>query len=270
MLRLARFWSDAQELLFEDTEFLQLGRLWQELMAMSSFMDTLRTNPEAIAGRGIKVEDILKDDETLTAYLLRDVPLTESVVQQLINSQIRPEQFVYGVPDLHLKDIACSQTLLERFLIFPNRWGLYAVRNAMCVLTPQRLQIIEDKFYANLDFFKLFRLLPLVLDSYSNGLDLHFWARLLPDVSDKLKALFNRPSSKDLLQLVSPLFQSYEGPSFSQLMSATSSLFCGYTEGAFSRVTSFNWYEDNNYKAFLGINSTRGEGKYIYDHAASE
>ncbi|KAL0156493.1 hypothetical protein M9458_047739, partial [Cirrhinus mrigala] len=66
--------------------------------------------------------------------------------------------FAYGVPDLRLKDIACSQTLLERFLIFPSRWGLYTVRNAMCVLTPQRLQIIEDKFYANLDFFKLFRL----------------------------------------------------------------------------------------------------------------
>ncbi|XP_048030796.1 retinal-specific phospholipid-transporting ATPase ABCA4a isoform X1 [Megalobrama amblycephala] len=266
---LARFWADAQELLFKDPEFLQLGRLWRELMDMSNFMDTLRTNPEVIAGRGVKVEDILKDDETLTSFLLRDVPLTESVVHQLVHSQIRPEQFAYGVPDLHLKDIACSQTLLERFLIFPSRWGLYTVRNAMCVLTPQRLQIIEDKFYANLDFFKLFRLLPLLLDNYSNELDLHFWARLLPAVSEKLRALFDRTSSKDLLQVVSLLLQSHETPSFSQLMAATSSLFCGYTEGAFSRVTSFNWYEDNNYKAFLGINSTRGEGKYSYDHTAT-
>ncbi|XP_016395780.1 LOW QUALITY PROTEIN: retinal-specific ATP-binding cassette transporter-like [Sinocyclocheilus rhinocerous] len=266
---LARFWADAQELLFKDPEFLQLGRLWRELMAMSNFMDTLRTNPDLIAGRGVKVEDILKDDETLTSYLLRDVPLTESVVDQLVHAQIRPEQFAYGVPDLRLKDIACSQTLLERFLIFPSRWGLYSVRNAMCVLTPQRLQIIEDKFYANLDFFKLFRLLPLVIDNYSNGLDLHFWARLLLAVSEKLKALFERPSSQYLLQVVSPLLQSHESPSFSQLMASTSSLFCGYTEGAFSRVTSFNWYEDNNYKAFLGINSTRGEGKYNYDHTAT-
>jgi len=67
-------------------------------------------------------------------------------------------QFAFGVPDLHLKDIACSLNLLERFLIFPSRRGLYAVRNAMCILTPQRLQIIEDKFYANVDFFKLFKL----------------------------------------------------------------------------------------------------------------
>lgn len=75
-------------------------------------------------------------------------------------------QFAFGVPALHLKDIACSLTLLERFLIFPSRRGLYAVRNAMCILTPQRLQIIEDKFYANVDFFKLFRLVSVDLSWY--------------------------------------------------------------------------------------------------------
>ncbi|KAI7789907.1 ATP-binding cassette [Triplophysa rosa] len=79
-------------------------------------------------------------------------------------------QFAYGVPDLRLKDISCSQTLLERFLIFPSRRGLYAVRNAMCVLTPQRLQTIEDKFYANLDFFKLFRLVSLLTHSMTSVL----------------------------------------------------------------------------------------------------
>lgn len=45
-----------------------------------------------VSGRGVKVEDILKDDETLTSFLLRDVPLTQSVVNQLVNAQIRPEQ----------------------------------------------------------------------------------------------------------------------------------------------------------------------------------
>uniref|UniRef100_A0A8C1RYP3 ATP-binding cassette, sub-family A (ABC1), member 4a n=1 Tax=Cyprinus carpio TaxID=7962 RepID=A0A8C1RYP3_CYPCA len=156
-------------------------------------------------------------------------------------------------PDLHLKDIACSQTLLERFLIFPSRWGLYSVRNAMCVLTPQRLQIIEDKFYANLDFFKLFRLVSLLIHS----------------IKLNLKLIGINHTSICRPEMVSPLLQSHESPSFSQLMASTSSLFCGYTEGAFSRVTSFNWYEDNNYKAFLGINSTRGEGKYNYDHTAT-
>ncbi|XP_031735233.1 retinal-specific phospholipid-transporting ATPase ABCA4-like isoform X1 [Anarrhichthys ocellatus] len=264
---LARFYADAQELLFSDPEFRQLGRLWKELNAMSNFMDTLRTHPEQISGRGVKVETILKDDETLTSFLLRDIPLTESVVYQLVNAQIRPEQFVFGVPALHLKDIACSLTLLERFLLFPSRRGLYAVRNAMCILTPQRLQIIEDKFYANVDFFKLFRLLPLVLDNHSEGIEIQIWVQVVSAVSDKLRELYQRNSSRELLQVMTPLFQN--SLSFREVMATASSLVCGYTEGAFSRVTSFNWYEDNNYKAFMGISSHRAQGNYTYDNSTT-
>lgn len=66
-------------------------------------------------------------------------------------------QFAFGVPDLQLKDIACSQALLEHFIIFPSRMGLHGVRNAMCALSQQRLQRIEDILYANLDFFKIFK-----------------------------------------------------------------------------------------------------------------
>uniref|UniRef100_A0A3P9NX15 ATP-binding cassette, sub-family A (ABC1), member 4a n=1 Tax=Poecilia reticulata TaxID=8081 RepID=A0A3P9NX15_POERE len=254
---LARFYSDAEELLFSDPEFLQVGRLWRELNAMSNFMDMLRTHPEKVSGRGVKVEAILKDDETLTSFLLRDIPLTESVVYHLVNAQIRPEQFAFGVPDLHLKDIACSLSLLERFLIFQSHRGLYSVRNAMCILTPQRLQIIEDRFYANVDFFKLFRLLPRILDNYSDGIDIHFWVRIVSTASDRL----------EFIQVVMPLFQ--KNLSFREVMAAASGLVCGYTEGAFSRVASFNWYEDNNYKAFLGISSGWVKGDYTYDNSTT-
>ncbi|XP_041823569.1 retinal-specific phospholipid-transporting ATPase ABCA4-like [Melanotaenia boesemani] len=264
---LARLYSDAEELLFSQPDFQQVDRLWRELNAMSNFMDTLRAHPERVSGRGVKVETILKDDETLTSFLLRDIPLTESVVYYLVNAQIRPEQFAFGVPDLHLKDIACSLNLLERFLIFPNRRGVYAVRNAMCILTPQQLQIIEDKLYANVDFFKLFRLLPRVLDNYSNGIDIHIWVRVVSALSDKLREFLHRSNSRDFLQVMRPLFQ--KNLSFRQVMTAASNLICGYTEGAFSRVTSFNWYEDNNYKAFLGIGSGRSEGDYSYDNSTT-
>ncbi|KAG7487527.1 hypothetical protein MATL_G00024490 [Megalops atlanticus] len=260
---LARFYADVQELLFEDPEFQQVGRLWKELMVMSTFMDTIRTDPSRIAGRGLKIEDILKDNETLTSYLLTDVGLTDPVVFQLVNAKVRPEQFAYGVPDLRLKDIACSQALLQRFIVFPSTRGLFAVRNAMCSLSQSDLQAIEDKLYANVDFFKLFRLLPRVLDRHSSGIDLAFWGRVLSNVSEKLRELAKRSSSKDLLRVLSPLFEEGASPSFIQLMSTVSDLFCGYPEG--SRVASFNWYEDNNYKAFLGINSTKGQRGYVYD-----
>lgn len=51
IIRLARFYSDAQDLLFSDPQLLQLGRLWRELNAMSNFMDTLRTHPEQVSGQ---------------------------------------------------------------------------------------------------------------------------------------------------------------------------------------------------------------------------
>uniref|UniRef100_A0A674BXB8 P-type phospholipid transporter n=1 Tax=Salmo trutta TaxID=8032 RepID=A0A674BXB8_SALTR len=260
---LARFWADSNELLFDDPEFQQLGRLWEDMAVMNNFMDTICNTPEQIAGRGLKIEDILKEDEMLTAFLLRDVGLSESVVHQLVNAQVRPEQFAHGVPDLHLKDIACSQALLERFIIFPSRRGMYGVRNAMCALTQQRLQKIEDMLYANVDFFKIFRLLPRVLDNHTDGPDLRYWGRVLSAVSEKVQ-LFERNSTKDLLNVVYPLFQAGGPSSFSQLMSIVSALFCGYPDGEGSRVLSFNWYEDNNYKVFLGVNGSKNHD-YVYD-----
>uniref|UniRef100_A0A3Q1EF74 P-type phospholipid transporter n=1 Tax=Acanthochromis polyacanthus TaxID=80966 RepID=A0A3Q1EF74_9TELE len=259
---LARFYVDVQELLLNETEIQHLQRLWQEMSSFSNLMDTLRNNPSVVSGRGLKIDDILKDDEVLTAFLLRDASLSESVVYQLVNGQIRLEQLAFGVPDLQLKDIACSQALLERFIIFPSRMGLHGVRNAMCALSQQRLQKIEDVLYANLDFFKIFK---LVLDSSSEGIDLHFWGRVLKAASEKIQL---RESSQDLLKVVSPLFRTRGPTSFNQLMSSVSSLFCGYPEGGGSRVLSFNWYEDNNYKVFLGVNGTKSHN-YVYDDTAT-
>lgn len=53
-------------------------------------------------------------------------------------------------------------------------------------------------------------------------------------------------------------------------MNSLSDLFCGYPEGGGTRVFSFNWYEDNNYKAFLGIESTKKESIHFYDNTTSK
>jgi len=47
---LARVYRDAQELLLEAPEIHDLGRVWEELIIMTQFMETMRTNPERIAG----------------------------------------------------------------------------------------------------------------------------------------------------------------------------------------------------------------------------
>ncbi|XP_049603565.1 retinal-specific phospholipid-transporting ATPase ABCA4 isoform X1 [Syngnathus scovelli] len=265
---LSRFYTDILEM-FSDTEVHQLRRMWHEVSAFSDFMDTLRTNPAAVSGRGLKIEDILKDDELLTAFLLRDAELPQSVVYQLTNAEIRIEQFASGIPDLQLKDIACSQALLERFIIFPSRHGLHSVRNAMCALSQQRLQKIEDALYANVDFFKIFQLLPRIMDAASEGVDLRQWGRVLRASSERIRELMQRNNSRALIKAVTSLFGDGGPASFSELTASMSSLFCGYPEGGGARVLSFNWYEDNNYKVFLGVNNSRARDTYVYDYTTT-
>ncbi|NXJ15448.1 ABCA4 protein, partial [Odontophorus gujanensis] len=265
---LARVYKDAQELLLEAPEIRDLGRVWEELIIMTQFMETMRTNPERIAGRGIRILDILKDGETLTSFLLENVGLPDAVVFQLVNAQVRPEQFAYGVPNLTLKDIACSQMLLDRFIIFSSRRGLPSVHKAMCALSQESLQRVEDALYANVDFFKLFQLLPTVLDRNSPGADLKSWGRVLSDVSRAVQKLARKRSVQDLLMVLQPFVQDGIPESLGQLVSSLSDLFCGYPEGGGSRVLSFNWYEDNNYKAFLGIDSTK-KSVYLYDNTTT-
>ncbi|XP_073499323.1 retinal-specific phospholipid-transporting ATPase ABCA4 [Phyllobates terribilis] len=262
---LARAYKDVQDVLFEKPEIQHLGRIWKELYTISNFMDTIRTNPGRVYGRGLRIRDILKDDELLTLFLLKDIGLSDSVVYQLINAQVRIEQFASGIPDLSLKDIACSQSLLERFIIFSSRRGMHTVRNAMCILSQQRLQKIEDVLYANIDFFKVFEVLPTILDSSSRGIDLRFWGKVVSNMSDALRELSQKQSIQDLLWVLRPIVQEGGPATFTQLMSSLSLLFCGYPEGGGSRVFSFNWYEDNNYKVFLGVNSSKKESNYLYD-----
>uniref|UniRef100_A0A8C9PR90 P-type phospholipid transporter n=1 Tax=Spermophilus dauricus TaxID=99837 RepID=A0A8C9PR90_SPEDA len=262
---LARVYRDFQELLMNAPESQHFGHIWIELRTLSQLMDTLRTHPERLAGRGIRIQDILKDEETLTLFLIKNIGLSSSVVHLLVNSQVRVEQFAHGVPDLVLKDIACNEALLERFIIFGQRHGAWAVRDALCSLSQGTLQWIEDTLYANVDFFKLFHVLPTLLDSNSKGINLRSWGKIVSDLSPRIQEFIHQPSVQDLLLVTRPLLQNGGPQTFTQLMSILSDLLCGYPEGGGSRVFSFNWYEDNNYKAFLGIDSTRKDPLYSYD-----
>ncbi|XP_006882541.1 PREDICTED: retinal-specific ATP-binding cassette transporter [Elephantulus edwardii] len=184
---LARVYRDFQKILLSAPESQQLGQVWTEFQTLFQLMETLQTNPERVAGRGIRIRDILKDEERLAIFLMKSIGLSDSVVELLINAQVRPEQFAHGVPDLMLKDIACSRALLERFIIFSQRGGAQTVRDALCSLSQGTLQWIEDTLYSNVDFFKLFRVLPTLLDRSSQGIDLRAWGRILSALSPRIQ-----------------------------------------------------------------------------------
>uniref|UniRef100_A0A8C3GQS9 P-type phospholipid transporter n=1 Tax=Cairina moschata TaxID=8855 RepID=A0A8C3GQS9_CAIMO len=83
-----------------------------------------------------------------------------------------------------------------------------------------------------------------------------------------LLQLASKPSVQDLFKALQPFVQDGRTESLGHWVSSMSDLFCGYPEGGGSRVLSFNWYEDNNYKAFLGIDSTK-KSSYLYDNTTT-
>ncbi|KAL7984894.1 hypothetical protein Chor_003464 [Crotalus horridus] len=248
---LARVYQDAQEVLLEISE-RDLRVFWEELRTMTQFMEAMRTNPENVTGRGIRIHDILKDGENLTKFLLEEAGLPDTVVYHLINAVVRPEQ-----------------TLLNRFIIFRSPSGFQAVHSAMCALSQENLQKVEDSLYANVDFFKLFHLLPTVWDNNAQGADLVLWGRIFSNIAQAVQKLIHRPSVGVVLSTLQPLLQEEEPASLPQLLRILSDLFCGYPEGDGSRILSLNWYEDNNYKAFLGIDTKEKESIYFYDNSTT-
>nr|XP_031536282.1 retinal-specific phospholipid-transporting ATPase ABCA4 isoform X2 [Vicugna pacos] len=142
-------------------------------------------------------------------------------------------------------------------------------RGALCSLSQGTLQWMEDTLYANVDFFKLFHVLPKLVDSGSQGINLRSWGKIFSDMSPRIQELVHRRSVQDLLWVTRPLVQPGSPETFTRLVGTLSDLLCGYPEGGGSRVLSFNWYEDNNYKAFLGVDSTRKDPVYSYDKTAT-
>uniref|UniRef100_A0A4W3HJS1 ATP-binding cassette, sub-family A (ABC1), member 4a n=1 Tax=Callorhinchus milii TaxID=7868 RepID=A0A4W3HJS1_CALMI len=185
-------------------------------------------------GRGVRIKDILKEDETLTAFLLKDIMLSDSIVYQLINAQVRAEQ-------------VCAAA---KAIVFS--------RGNVCRYDGRRTCDVAIFFCPNP--FEVFR--------YDEGTimkckDYYFIIKLF--INDSHLQFTNKESVQNLIPVLHPLFRDGGPSSFSQLTDLISNLICGYPEGGGSRVFSFNWYEDNNYKAFLGINDTTKQSKYIYD-----
>uniref|UniRef100_A0A8B9W0A7 P-type phospholipid transporter n=1 Tax=Anas zonorhyncha TaxID=75864 RepID=A0A8B9W0A7_9AVES len=105
--------------------------------------------------------------------------------------------------------------------------------------------------------------LPSIYLCGTQSLELYMHAKYLV-----LLQLAKKSSVQDLFKALQPFVQDGRTESLGHWVSSMSDLFCGYPEGGGSRVLSFNWYEDNNYKAFLGIDSTK-KSSYLYDNTTT-
>uniref|UniRef100_A0A8C0RI66 P-type phospholipid transporter n=1 Tax=Canis lupus familiaris TaxID=9615 RepID=A0A8C0RI66_CANLF len=227
---LARVFRDFQELLLDAPERQHFGHVWKEFQTLSRLMDTLRTHPERVAGTlGLRVF-----------------------------SHRLPLPWVEG-PGLGDPDYMCLSMTCFGFGSAP--WIAESLGINVGGGLAARCELALGSVLWDLSSQSL----PTLLDSSSQGINLRSWGRVFSDISSRIREFIHRPSVEDLLWVTKPLTQTGGPETFAQLMSILSDLLCGYPEGGGSRVFSFNWYEDNNYKAFLGIDSTRKDPIYSYD-----
>uniref|UniRef100_A0A8C0FT42 P-type phospholipid transporter n=1 Tax=Bubo bubo TaxID=30461 RepID=A0A8C0FT42_BUBBB len=81
--------------------------------------------------------------------------------------------------------------------------------------------------------------------------------------------LLSMKSWSDMRQEVMFLTNVNASNSSTQIYQAVSRIVCGHPEGGGLKIKSLNWYEDNNYKALFGGNSTEDDVTNFYDNSTT-
>uniref|UniRef100_A0A8D0GXJ4 P-type phospholipid transporter n=1 Tax=Sphenodon punctatus TaxID=8508 RepID=A0A8D0GXJ4_SPHPU len=255
---ISRLFSDAKKLLLysqKDTSVKDVQKL----------MGKLRKLGTSVSGNGLKIRDFLKDNETFSDYLHNNASLPLFAVEEILNAEVNLPQVIVSSYRMRVKDL-CNTTKLSEFVIIHNP-AVAAISEALiCTMPKKKLFAVEKVFQANVDFLKPI----LVIASKSTLEDLTGTVETLMESLGKLiKELGTMRSWSDLRQEVMFLANVTPTSSSAQIYQAVSRIVCGHPEGGGLKIKSLNWYEDNNYKALFGGNSTEEDVANFYDNSTT-
>uniref|UniRef100_A0A8D2MI87 ATP binding cassette subfamily A member 1 n=1 Tax=Zonotrichia albicollis TaxID=44394 RepID=A0A8D2MI87_ZONAL len=142
---------------------------------------------------------------------------------------------------MRLRDL-CNSSTSSEFLTIQNQTAAMDSEAFICTLSKEKLHAAEQAFHANLNPLK-----PLQVSSL----------------------LLSMKSWSDMRQEVMFLNNVNASNSSTQIYQAVSRIVCGHPEGGGLKIKSLNWYEDNNYKALFGGNSTEDDVINFYDNSTT-
>ncbi|XP_034412914.1 phospholipid-transporting ATPase ABCA1-like [Cyclopterus lumpus] len=110
------------------------------------------------------LRSILRDNETFSTHLKENLSLPSTVVQSLMNAEIKLNPMV-GIPRPgNLKSILCEGTDLDEYIQFSSRAEKEAFQNVSCSRDPQQLNNAQQVLLQNLDARKVLSEVPSSLD----------------------------------------------------------------------------------------------------------
>uniref|UniRef100_A0A8C1QKJ6 Zgc:172302 n=1 Tax=Cyprinus carpio TaxID=7962 RepID=A0A8C1QKJ6_CYPCA len=146
---------------------------------------------------------------------------------------------------MRLSDIVCNASLLGRYLTVDKRDSFPELQRVLCAVPSNIMQKAEQIFLSQLDFSKIltvseFMIQPSIFILHSEG-------------RNKISSLSSFSELNSEMRLLTPENRSaLPRESFR----AFSRIMCGHPEAGGERIPSFNWYEDQDIKSFLGRNAS--------------
>ncbi|XP_067375140.1 phospholipid-transporting ATPase ABCA1-like isoform X2 [Channa argus] len=262
---ISRLFSDSKRILL----YSQNDKNLDGFKELAEALQALQSSPS-----GFKVKHFLRDNETLSTFLLRNASLPEHIVQQIKEADINLEKVLLRGFGVHLREMCPrkgGKHSLEDFVSISDKQVLTQVQEVICEAAPIWLNRAEDHFLNNLDFFRPILIKTQDVESDSDAV--RQVARATNNLLDSLGSLAvelaDMKSWIDLRNEIVFLTQNATS-SPSAMYQAVSRIVCGHPEGGGLQIKSLNWYEDSNYKAMFGnYNSSEDEATTPYDNSST-
>ncbi|XP_063756662.1 phospholipid-transporting ATPase ABCA1-like isoform X2 [Eleginops maclovinus] len=126
--------------------------------------DSVLSQTNAAQAQPVILRNILRDNETLSAHLEQDLSVPPSVVQSLLNAQIKLNSMMSVPLPGDLQSVLCEGTDLDKYFQFGSAAEKEAFQNVSCSLDPQQLLNAQRVLLTNLDGRKFFSEVPAALD----------------------------------------------------------------------------------------------------------
>ncbi|KAK6493939.1 phospholipid-transporting ATPase ABCA1-like [Huso huso] len=253
---ISRLFSDAKKILLYSQNDKSLGGFRSLIKALKNLQNT---------SSGFKLKDFLIENETLSTFLRENASFPEFAVKEILDADVNLEKVLTRGFGVRLKDL-CNVTKLADFVTISDSRVSSVSEHIICTSSKEWLNRAERLFLSNLDFVKPIRK-KVKSDPHSIQLVSEATENLLESLGTLVVELSSMKSWNDMRNEILFLTENASG-SPSQMYQAVSRIVCGHPEGGGLKIKSMNWYEDNNYKALFGGNSTEDETSF-YDNSTT-
>uniref|UniRef100_A0A8D2LM79 P-type phospholipid transporter n=1 Tax=Varanus komodoensis TaxID=61221 RepID=A0A8D2LM79_VARKO len=222
----------------------------------------------------VKVRDLLIANETFSDFLLRNISLPQFVVNEILNAEVNLQQV--RITEEELLERCCWSTTLNILIGWTDGSGSPPIFGNLSLGMASAVLVL--KAFGNLYCFLNYETSALKF-SQKNRMGFELTTTLkynlkshphevCPCFSFELQ-LVSMKSWRDMRQEVMFLSNVNSSDSSTEIYQAVSRIVCGHPEGGGLQIKSLNWYEDNNYKAFFGSNSTEEVTDDFYDNSTT-